>query len=454
MLEKFKKISENDRIILKNVIGAFGVKGLSLIVSMLTLPVYMDFFSDQQVLGVWYTVLSVLTWILNFDLGVGNGLRNHLTVALNKNDKTRAKQLVSSAYVMVGAIVLLIGVLLFSVIDFVDWNEFFNIKNELVSEKDMLVVVQCALIGILLQFFLRLISSILYALQYSAVNNAISLIISVLYLLVALLAPRNGAIQSLRLFSVAHIFCTNIPLIIATVVVFMRKLPYCRPSIRYFEKEAAKSVISLGGIFFLCQILYMCIANTNEFFITQYFDPGYVVEYQIYHKIFTLGSMIMMLALTPVWSAVSKAVAENNYVWLKKLYNMLGKMTIIAVMIEFSLIFGIQLLVNLWLGENAIAINYIYAFVFALFGATMMCQAVVSTFTNGMGHMKIQTICYGVGVCFKFVFVHMLSPVYHEWIIVVFSNALVLIPYCLWQHIDMRRLLNKNIASANGKCTN
>ena len=61
IFQKFRQLSDKDRILFQNILGAFAVKGLSLVVSLFTLPAYMRFFKDQNVLGVWYTVLSVLT---------------------------------------------------------------------------------------------------------------------------------------------------------------------------------------------------------------------------------------------------------------------------------------------------------------------------------------------------------------------------------------------------------
>ena len=90
MIDKIKKklsnLTENDKIVYKNIIGAFVVKGGALVISLFTMPTYIKFFNDDVVLGLWFTVLSMLNWMLNFDLGIGNGLRNHLTKALIKKD--------------------------------------------------------------------------------------------------------------------------------------------------------------------------------------------------------------------------------------------------------------------------------------------------------------------------------------------------------------------------------
>ena len=89
--KKWDDISENNKIVLKNVMGAFLVKGLGVIVSLFTMPAYLRFFNNDIVLGLWFTVLSVLHWILNFDFGIGNGLRNHLSEELAKNNILKAK---------------------------------------------------------------------------------------------------------------------------------------------------------------------------------------------------------------------------------------------------------------------------------------------------------------------------------------------------------------------------
>ncbi|KMK90187.1 hypothetical protein VL03_22060, partial [Rossellomorea marisflavi] len=95
-LNKYKTTgNENTKIIVSNAFGAFIVKGGSLIISLITLPAYIKYFGDQNILGFWFTLLSILTWILTFDLGIGNGLRNNLVHALVKRDELLAKRYIT-----------------------------------------------------------------------------------------------------------------------------------------------------------------------------------------------------------------------------------------------------------------------------------------------------------------------------------------------------------------------
>lgn len=78
------KTIKNNKGIVANIVAAFGIKGLGMIVNMLSMPLYIDYFGNNMILGLWFTILTVVNWILSFDVGIGNGLRNHLTKALSK----------------------------------------------------------------------------------------------------------------------------------------------------------------------------------------------------------------------------------------------------------------------------------------------------------------------------------------------------------------------------------
>lgn len=453
LINRFRNSSEKDKIVIKNVFGAFLVKGGGLIVSLFTLPIYMRFFADQQILGVWFTILSILSWILNFDLGIGNGLRNNLANALALNAKKEAKEYISSAYWMLGIFVIILFVIGNILLQYISWNEVFNVSSEIIPQKDMLNVVQYIFFGIILQFFLRLISAVLYAMQKSAVNNFIGLLSKIFELIMITIISPVSPIKNIKTLSFVYIFTSNIPLLITTLFVFILPLKYSRPNLRCFRKEKARDVLSLGSMFFFCQILYMLIANTNEFFISQYTNPSNVVAYQIYNRLFTLGSVVFMLALTPIWSAVSKAFAEKDYFWLRKLNYKLSKFAMLGILAEFLLIPFLQLIVNFWLKENTIQINYFYAISFSLFGSVMIYQSAVSTIANGIGRIKIQAISYALGVIVKVLIIHIGVALTNDWIVVVLANAFILIPYCIIQQVDMQKYLNMKIV-ALGKIEN
>lgn len=432
VISRFIK-EEKDQQVIKNMLGTFAIKGGAMFISLFTMPAYIRYFDNQIVLGLWFTVLSVMIWVLSFDFGIGNGLRNKLVGVIIAGDKKGIKTYISSAYIINAGIVIIITFLGFLISHFIDWNLIFNVDKNTISAETMLFTVRCIFTGVMLQFLLRLISSILYAMQKSAVTNLLALITSVTQLIFILLVPTYDIETNLKMLSLAYVAFVNVPLIGASIIVFHTELSNCAPDFKCFDKFKAIGVLTLGGIFFWNQIMYMIITVTNEFFITQFSGPEYVVEYQIYNKLFTLVGSLFMLALVPMWSAITQALIEKDIVWLEKTYRMLNYMVILAVGCELSLIPFLQLIINIWLGRSTISVNYLFAIIFALYGSLFIYQSVLSTIVCGMGKIRLQAICYTVAVICKFVIVYFGMEICNSWVVVILANLLILLPYCILQ---------------------
>ena len=431
--------SENDKIVIRNTLAAFLIKGGSLLISFVSMPAYIRYFDNQQVLGVWFTVLSVLSWVLTFDFGIGNGLRNQLVEALVKNDKDEIRKTISSSYIIIGALTIAAitgGSIGFQ---FVDWNKFFGISDQLVSPSVMYYVTLCAFITMMLQFFLRLISFVLYALQESAINNLLTFITSASLVLFVLLAPSYDNTSNLKTLSIVYLLCVNVPLFIATFWVFNRKLKKCFPTIKYFEWTNAASILRLGGVFFYNQIMYTIITGSNSFLIARFIGLGSVVEYQVYYRIFSIFGMVFGLSLTPLWSAITKAFSQNDHAWIKRYFRILNWLVILVSLFHFLVIPFLSILVRLWLGNQNITLNYLSAVIFALFGSIFVFHNVLSTFACGIGKIRLQAVCYTIGVVLKIGLVYIGTSIWKDWILIVASDVLILTPYCLLQYFSLRK---------------
>lgn len=445
IIDKLKKLERNDLIVLKNTFFAFLIKGIALVISFLTTPAFISYFDNNEILGVWYTMLSVLTWFLNFDLGIGNGIRNNLTIALSKNDKKKAKYIISSGIFISGIVSLILLAIGIGLLSLINLNKFLNISENLISYQTLYISAILVLIAIVLRLVLTSVSAVFYAIQKSSVNNFLSLCVSVLQLLFVLIFRFDDIEKSLIYLSLAYMLFSNFPIIFGGIIVFCTKLKDCRPSIYYIEKKYIKIVLSIGGIFFFCQILYMLIINTNEFLITSFFGPKYTTEYTFYYKISSLISMITTLAMTPIWSVITKAMTEKKWNWLSSLYKKIKKIGFLIIMFEFLLIPFMQIIFDLWLGKNVIHIDYLIAFAFACFGSVFVYSSMLSTIVCGMAKMKLQTVCYTIGVVFKFIFIFLISRFTDNWSIVVWVNTIILFPYCILQQIWLDKYFEKKI---------
>lgn len=204
IISKLKNAGDNDKIVYKNVLGAFLVKGGALFVALYTLPAYIKFFNNDEVLGLWYTILSLLNWILNFDLGIGNGLRNYLSSSLSLGNRGEVKKYISSAYFSIGTIVLLLSVAFPFAVHNVNLNSVFSISPGDVTPKALYISAIIVFIGVMLQFWLKLINSVLYALQKSSVNNFLVLCTNVIILLFAMFYPSGSNSENIIIMAVVH----------------------------------------------------------------------------------------------------------------------------------------------------------------------------------------------------------------------------------------------------------
>lgn len=433
--------NENDKAVLRNISAAFIIKGGALLISFFSLPAYIRFFDNKDILGVWFTILSVLTWILSFDFGIGNGLRNKLVGALVRNDKLEARLYISSAYFVIGSLVIVFSFLATIAFKYLDWNSIFNISTDLISAHTMNFVVRCVLYTIMLQLFFGLISSVLYAIQKSAINNLISLITSVSQLFFVLIFTSSDVETNIKILSVVYLLCVIVPLLVTTIIIFTTRLKGYAPSIKFLNKRASKSIMQLGGLFFLNQIMYMLITGTNSILITNFISPTSVVDYQIYYRLFSLPGMLFTLALTPLWSAITKACEEKDGLWITKYFKLLHRLVLLVIVIQFLIIPFLQPIVNIWLGGNSISITYDKSILFAIFGSIFVYQNVLSTFACGLGKIRLQLICYTLGVVFKFIFIYFGVRIYSDWTIVVLSDIFILLPYCIFQFASLKRQL-------------
>ena len=444
------KISTN-RNLVKNVVAAFVIKGAGLLVSIVSLPLYIQYFEDKSALGIWFTILTLVGWILSFDIGVGNGLRNKLTEALVNQDYEEGKRLISSSYGVMGGMTMVLAVLIAIICSYVNWNSLLNIDTSVIDSNTLSQSISIIMTGILGCFFFQIVRGQIYALQLSSVNNFLQMLTNVLMVAILFVLPKNVDIATkFTTVSIAYAIIINLPYTIATIVVHrFTILKKCTPSFRYITSKATKAVVGLGFLFFIAQILHMLISVTNEMFISACFDPKYCVDYQVYFRLFSLLGTLIMLALTPLWSEITKAYAEKRYLWIYKLNNFLSLIALGIVVIQCLMLVVLQPIISAWLGDDAIRVDYLTAFYFLLYSVEMIWISVQSTIVAGIGILKTQLIFYSIAVVIKIVLTIFVSQKWTEaWEIVVLATAIGLLPYCIVQPIIVKRLLKGLITTS------
>ena len=123
--------------------------------------------------------------------------------------------------------------------------------------------------------------------------------------------PSSSVSENLIRLALVFVVSSNVLYIVVTIFAFRdEQLRGCGVSFSYFDKEAAMKTINIGVLFLWTQILHFLIVLTDDYLVTKFTSPKYEVYFSIYYKLFYLVGMAFSLALTPVWSAVTKAQEE------------------------------------------------------------------------------------------------------------------------------------------------
>lgn len=450
ILNKYLLDIDNRRFLI-NVVGNYVVKGGAMLVSLLVMPAYMRYFKSQAVLGMWFTLVQLLNWIMLLDFGIGGGLRNKIVEPLKKDNRARVTELVSAAYFSVTAIVIVMIVLQHFIVNVLNWYQILGISPTDISEQTLKKMVHILIIGVCVRFFSVLICHILYALQKAVLPGIINLSSSALIMIYLLMASPSGTEKDIITLSYVNSIANNVPALIATVVVFATALKGMWPRVSAFTRKATKEVLGTGGVLFYLQIIIMVLFNVKELYISWFVGTEAVVEYQIYYKLIGMVGGLFSLALNPVWSAVTKAIVEKKEKWIRGLYRK-GVMLIgLFGVAQIALVIAMPFIVKIWLGESAISVSRISGMLFCIYNLIYMWMMLNYNFACGMGRTKVISIWLTFAGIANLLLTMGGCHIYKSWITVVIATAIAAIPCAIFVQKDIFATIKNMNKEERGK---
>ena len=401
----------------------------------------MSFFSNDAVLGAWFTVLSVLNWISFFDFGIGNGLRNDLTYALNKGDSERARVVISSSVIFLGAIVIALIPLGVAVSAFVPWNSVFSVGDSEICRSDLTACMIVVIAGTLLQLVLKLVNSLFYAVQRNAAPALLLLISNCLILVaIAFPPPLAGAGERFMYMCVVEIIALSVPLVAAGFVIFATELKGYTPRLKDVRTDYFRSLGSLGIQFFVIQIALLFVSSTNELFIGSLCGSDSVVPYSVAYRVFNLILVFFGVMAQPIWSDMASSFASGNRRRLLSVHRKYLGLSAIASAGTVVIGLLINSILSIWLKEQAPTLTLYESFsLIFLVIATVLTNS-ETCLGNATNRLRPQVFFYCLGAIAKYPVSAILSMYVTSWASVVYANGLVLVPVLIAQHIANRWL--------------
>ena len=418
---------DNDSIMKRNILFSFSIKGLALVLGFFSYPIYMRYFDNESALGVWLTILSIMSMIITFDLGLGNGLRNKLVKPLLDKDVEKQNKLITSTYLSTMFLSLIIFVVFAVLIFTIDINKLLGISSEIVSTKTLRISILIVFASICLEFFLKNITVILQALQKQAFANSFALLSTICLMVFASIVHFESNDARLLGISIFYAVIINVPLIVGTIIVLKKYFPDYVLRKADFSKDAIKEITTLAIGFFIIQMMLLVINSTNELLISNFYGSNITVIYTDYNKLIQIVISLFATITLPYWSMVAKMKEQGNisgiYKLIKKLLVFIGIFSLILLLMFVFF----QPLLDIWLGEKSIVIDRKTLVFFMIFAFVWIVSISFSSIANGLSIIKQQVFLYGAAAVVKIVGSVLFGTVFKNifgWEYIVLSNVI------------------------------
>lgn len=378
-------ITNNENSIKRNMALSGIVKPLSMLINFIYTPIALNYLGVEKY-GVWATILSILSWISYFDIGIGNGLRNKLTEKLTENDRESSNTLISTSYIFIAGIMTVVFIIFMIIAKFVNWNAVLGINN--INENLMLIVILCVAF-VCANFILSICNNVMYAVQKSSLVSLIQLLIQIVNLILVLIFS-NFYKENLWLMTFIYGISMISMNLFASIYIYY-KYPYLKPNFKNFDFKSGKNVTNLGLQFFIIQICTLILYTTDSIIISSLFGASEVTPYSTVNKLYSAISSFYAALIVPIWSSFTLAKAKGDYIWMKKILKKLNLLMIpfmvavIILAVVFKDVAFIWLKKSLEYSPGLILLGAVYC-ILTIWGNTY------SMIANGLSLMKISII--------------------------------------------------------------
>lgn len=377
----------------KNIIGSFLIKGISIIVSLLLVPLTLGYVSSE-IYGIWLTISSIMVWLGFFDIGFTLGLKNKLAEAIAQDDWQRGKALVSTTYFMMVLIFIPLCLILEIIIPHINWASFLNVKeiyNDAII-KALYVLAAC----FCLQMIVNVLTAVIAAHQKVALSSSFPVIGNILSLLVIFILTKTCP-PSLMALAFALSLMPVIVVFFASILLYHKNFKKVAPSIKTIERKYIKDIFNLGISFFIIQLQAIILFQCTNILISNISGPEDVTVYNISYKYIGIAMMAYTIILSPLWPAFTDAYTKRDFGWMNSVYRKMTKVYLLSVVIMIIMVAVSPIAYKLWIGDKA-NIPFLMTALVAVYMMISNWDSLQVNLINGIGTIKLQLYVTLIGL--------------------------------------------------------
>lgn len=431
------KGNERTQNIKKNIVGSIIIKGASIIIQLLLVPLTLGYL-NSELYGIWLTLSSIMLWLSFFDVGFTLGLKNRLAEAIALGNYDKGKSLVSTTYFMMIIIFIPLGFILESIVPYINWSSFLNVSPD--YNEQLIQVVQVIVACFCLQMIFNVIASVLAAFQKVALSSLFPVIGNFLALIIIYFLTKFTSSSLLNL-ALAISYLPVLVYIVSSIIFFKGTLKRVAPSFKHIDLSLIKDIFNLGFRFFIIQIQMIVLYQSTNILISNISSPIDVTSYNLAYKYISIALMLFNIILGPIWPAFTDAYTKKDYAWMNNVYRRMVQIYGILCLAILIMVVVSPFAYNLWFGDKAVVPAFMTISV-ALYIIIHSWDSLQTVLINGIGCVTIQTVVTVIGLVLHIPMSLFLGK-YWGALGVVFSMIIINSIYSIIFTIQIRKVLHK-----------
>lgn len=384
-LPYINKSDGRSSLLAKNVYASFVVKGWSAVVMLIMVPLTLHCLGVYRN-GVWLTISSLLVWIDQMDIGLGNGLRNRLATYIAQGRNDEARKVVSSTMAMLVSIMLPVLSILLVLICYGNVFEFFNVDPQAIPE--LRTALLAAVTLVCMTFVLKFVGNVYMGMQLPAVSNLLITLGQTIALAVTALLYYSNQVTFTRI-AIVNTAAPLLVYLLAYPYTFCHKFPQLRPKWNMVNLRSSWELAGLGVKFFWLQIAGIIQFMTANILISKFFTPETVTPYQIAYRYMSLVIVAFTVVCMPFWNATTDAYERDDMEWIRRANQRMNWFTALIALALILITIVSPWVYDIWIGDEC-HVPFSMTVLMALYIFLLTLSMRYSYFLNGVGALRMQ----------------------------------------------------------------
>ena len=295
-----------------SAVMAIVARGALVVSSLVYIPLTVNYLGVER-FGIFVALTSLTSMLVFADLGLGNGLLNVVSDAYGREDRDTATRAVASAFFMLVALAVIVGIALVVVLPLVNWDGVFRLSGADATPE------VGATIGVVLATFLvalplGVVERIRMAYQEGYINSIAGMTGTIGAFIALLLAIQLGANLPVMVMAI------SIPPVLSLAANGFRLLrkdrPWLRPRLEHVDMSVAIRLARIGFLFLVLQLAVAVAFQSDVLVAATILGPESATTYAVTLRVFTLVPSLIGLYLITLWPAYTEALARGFSVGL------------------------------------------------------------------------------------------------------------------------------------------